>query len=430
MSEPLGLRIYRLLTSAAEPLSGLLFAQRLKRGRENPERVNERRGIASVARPLGPLVWLHGASVGELTSVLPLISHLHARGLSLLVTSGTVTSSQLAEQRLPGGVVHQFVPFDVPAYARRFLEHWKPQLALFVESDLWPNLLQETAARGVPMVLVNARLSERSFRRWQRFPNIIAHMLRRFALALARTSLDAERLSALRAERVVITGDLKLDVPAPPADADALAELKQAIGERPLLAASSTHSGEDEQVLFAHCELRGAHPGLLTIIAPRHPERGPQIADVARSMGCAVSLRSQGTLPAAETDVYIADTLGELGLLYRLAPFVFIGGSLIRHGGQNPIEAAKLGACVLHGPHVWNFAETYAALDMANGAVPIDDAQALRARFAELLANPQRVPEIGGAGKGIVDALGGGLDRTLAALEPYLARLQQGRTYA
>ena len=248
MSEPLGLRIYRLLTSAAEPLSGLLFAQRLKRGRENPERVNERRGTASVARPQGPLVWLHGASVGELMSVLPLISHLHARGLSLLVTSGTVTSSQLAEERLPDGVVHQFVPFDVPAYARRFLEHWKPQLALFVESDLWPNLLQETAARGVPMVLVNARLSERSFRRWQRFPNIIAHVLRRFALALARTPLDAERLSALRAERVLITGDLKLDVPAPPANADALAELKQAIGERPLLAASSTHSGEDEQV--------------------------------------------------------------------------------------------------------------------------------------------------------------------------------------
>lgn len=430
MSEPLGLRAYRLVTSAAEPLSGFLFAQRLKRGRENPERLNERRGMAGAARPAGPLIWLHGASVGELMSVLPLIARLHARGLSLLVTSGTVTSSQLADQRLPDGVIHQFVPLDVPAYARRFLDHWRPQLALFVESDLWPNLLQETAARNVPMVLVNARLSERSFRRWQRFPKHIAHLLRHFSLALARTPLDAERLDALGAERVVVTGDLKLDVPPPPADVDALAKLREAIAGRPLLAAASTHSGEDEHVLAAHRELRGTHPRLLTIIAPRHPERGAQITDLARTIGCSAVLRSQGALPAAETEIYVADTLGELGLLYRTAPLVFIGGSLIRHGGQNPIEAAKLGACVLHGPHVWNFAETYAALDQAAGAVPIEDGQGLRDKFAELLTDPQRVDGIGGAGKAIVDALGGGLDRTLAALEPHLAKLTQDTAHA
>jgi 3-deoxy-D-manno-octulosonic-acid transferase len=430
VSEPLGLRLYRLLTCAAEPLSGLLFAQRLNRGREIPQRLSERRGIANVARPAGPLIWLHGASVGELMSVLPLIARLHARGLPLLVTSGTVTSSQLAEQRLPDGVIHQFVPLDVPAYARRFLAHWRPQLALFVESDLWPNLLRETAARNVPMLLVNARLSERSFRRWQRLPKTIAHILRQFTLALARTPLDAERLKVLGGERVVITGDLKLDVPAPPADADALAALRDAIGARPLLAAASTQPGEDEEVLRAHRELRSRHPNLLTVIAPRHPERGPQIAELARTMGCSVALRSQGALPAADTDVYIADTLGELGLLYRIAPLVFIGGSLIRHGGQNPIEPAKLGACVLHGPHVWNFAEIYSALDKADGAVPIDDAQGLRAQFAELLAHPQRAAGIGRAGKATVDALGGGLDRTLAALEPYLSKLQQGNADA
>ncbi len=430
MSEPVGLRAYRLLTSAAEPLSGLLFAQRLKRGRENPDRLNERRGIASVARPAGPLIWLHGASVGELMSVLPLIARLHARGLSLLVTSGTVTSSQLAEQRLPDGVIHQFVPLDVPAYARRFLEHWRPQLALFVESDLWPNLLRETAARGVPMLLVNARLSERSFRRWRRFPKAIAHILQRFGVALARTPLDAERLNALGAEQVVITGDLKLDVPAPPADPEALVILQEAMGGRPLLAAASTHPGEDELVLFAHRELRLAHPGLLTIIAPRHPERGAQIAELARAMGCSTALRSQGALPDASTDIYIADTLGELGLIYRVAPLVFIGGSMIRHGGQNPIEAAKLGACVVHGPYVWNFAETYAALDKANGAVPVEDARSLREQFAQLLADPRRASQIGRAGNAAVDALGGGLDRTLAALEPYLAGLQQDKAYA
>ena len=425
MSEPLGLRAYRLAVAASEPLSGLLLNARLKRGKEVPERVGERRGFASSPRPKGPLVWLHAASVGELNSVLPLIARLGARGLKLLVTSGTVTSSQIAAQRLPAGAIHQFVPFDVPAYARRFLDHWRPNLVLFVESDLWPNLLQETAAHGVPMVLVNARLSERSFNRWRRMPAAIAHVLRNFSLALARTQTDAERLKTLGAPRVSITGDLKLDVPAPAADPEALSNLQNAIGARPVIAAGSTHPGEDEHMIAAHCALRGAHPGLFTIIAPRHPERGPQIAELARGAGLNVSLRSSGALPSGDTDIYIADTLGELGLLYRIAPLVFIGGSLVRHGGQNPIEPAKLGACVLHGPHVWNFADVYRALDDAHGALAIASPEELAARFRELLAAPERWAATGEKGRSVVDALGGALDRVLGALEPLLTKLQQ-----
>lgn len=425
MNAPLGLGVYRLLTSAAEPLSGHLLNARLKRGKEVPERIGERRGFASAARPDGALVWLHAASVGELNSVLPLIERLAGRGLNLLVTTGTVTSGRIADARLPAGAIHQFVPLDVPSYARRFLDRWRPDLALFVESDLWPNLLSETAARGVPMVLINARLSERSFRRWQRMPKAIAHLLHLFALALARTDTDAERLEALGAPRVTVTGDLKLDVPAPPADPAALAQLKEAIGARPLIAAASTHPGEEEHVLAAHRALRDAHAGLLTIVAPRHPERGADIARLARSVNLQIARRSAGALPDSETDIYIADTLGELGLLFRAAPLVFIGGSLVRHGGQNPIEAAKLGVCVLHGPHVWNFADVYSALDAAQGAVPIADAEALTARLAELLANPARPGAIGANGRAVLDALGGGLDRVLAALEPYLRHVQE-----
>jgi 3-deoxy-D-manno-octulosonic-acid transferase len=427
VSEPFALQVYRAIASTAEPVADWVLRRRLNRGKEIAQRVGERRGIATLARPAGPLIWLHGASVGELTSVLPLIERLHARGLDLLVTSGTVTSSKLAAQRLPHGIAHQFIPFDIPAYVRCFLDHWRPQLALFVESDLWPNMLTETAARGIPMLLTNARLSERSFERWQRFPRSIGHLLSRFELTLARTQIDADRLNALSAPRVIITGDLKLDVPAPPAEPTALAVLKAAIGNRPLLAAASTHPGEDEHVIAAHRALRHRHPNLLTVIAPRHPERGAQIAELARAAGSSCALRSQGPLPADDIGIYIADTLGELGLLYRIAPAVFIGGSLVQHGGQNPIEAAKLGAAVLHGPNVWNFAEIYAALDQAQGALQVANGETLTSAFAELLATPEKGVAIGRTGENTVRALGGGLARTLAALEPYLAKLKQQR---
>jgi len=422
---PAGLRVYRLLTAAGAPLTSLLLAHRLARGKELGERVGERRGLSPAERPAGPLVWLHGASVGELMSVLPLIERITARGLNVLVTSGTVTSSGLAAQRMPPGVVHQFMPLDVPKFVARFLDRWQPQLALFVESDLWPNALIETARHEVPIVLVNARLSERSFRRWQKLPGSIGHLLARFDLCLARTPPDAERLSQLGARNVFVSGNLKLDVPAPPADDAALAALQTAIGARPLIAAASTHPGEDELVIAAHRRLHAATPGLVTLIAPRHPERGPEIAALARAAGLDTILRSQGDLPRPSTAIYIADTMGELGLVYRLAPVVFIGGSLVRHGGQNPIEAAKLGAAILHGPHVWNFDEVYATLDAAQGAERVDSGEMLATRFAAMLTEPAMRTRVAQAGRTAVNALGGALERTMQALEPYLAKLQK-----
>jgi 3-deoxy-D-manno-octulosonic-acid transferase len=287
--------------------------------------------------------------------------------------------------------------------------------------------LIETARRKVPIVLVNARLSERSFRRWQKLPGSIGYLLERFDLCLARTPPDAERLTQLGARNVFVSGNLKLDVPAPPADEAALAALKAAIGERPLIAAASTHPGENELIIAAHQRLRTTTPGLLTLIAPRHPERGPEIANLARQAGLTAALRSEGALPHAATDIYVADTMGELGLVYRIAPVVFIGGSLVRHGGQNPIEPAKLGAAILHGPHVWNFDEVYAALDDAHGAEPVDSGDKLTTGFAAMLGQPAQRSRVAQAGRNAVNALGGALERTMQALEPYLSKVQRRR---
>ena len=411
------LRTYRLISAAVMPIVPLLLARRVKRGKEDRERVSERRGEASLPRPDGALIWLHAASVGELASVLPLIERISSRGVNVLVTTGTVTSGGLAEQRLPRGVVHQYVPVDVPYYVRRFLGHWQPDLVLFVESDLWPNIMIETSQRGVPMLLVNARLSENSFHRWRQLPRTIGNLLKRFDLCLAGTPDDALRLSDLGAPRVVTTGNLKLDVPAPSADATQLAQLTDAIAGRPVIAATSTHPGEDDIVIAAHKRLTSSFPNLLTLIAPRHPERGATIAGIAAA-GLNVRLRD------ATTGIYVADTMGELGLIYRVAPLVFIGGSLVPHGGQNPIEAAKLGAAILHGPHVWNFAEIYAALDKAHGAELITDGDRLTAGFGAWLSDTKTAAHVAGVGRNTVDALGGALEHTLKSLDPYLMQLQ------
>lgn len=421
---PAVLRVYRLLSAAAGPFTPIFLGRRLKRGKEHHQRLSERRGEAGILRPDGPLVWLHGASVGELASVLPLIDRIRARGIAMLVTTGTVTSGGLAEQRLPQGVVHHFVPLDIPRFVRRFLDHWRPDLALFVESELWPNMIIEASARGIPMVLINARLSENSFKRWRRVPSSIAHLLRHLDLCLAGASSDAGRLSDLGAPNVVTTGNLKLDVPAPPADPATFATLQDALAGRPVIAAASTHAGEEELMLQAHIRLRTDFPGLLTIIAPRHPDRGTAVSEIATAAGLPVALRSRGQLPNRTTQIYVTDTLGELGLIYRLTPAVFIGGSLVRHGGQNPVEAAKLRTAILHGPHVWNFAEIYTALDNARGAELVDDVGGLVAHFATWLADPLAGASIGEAGHTVVENLGGALDRTLGSLDPYLMQLQ------
>ena len=421
------LRIYQLLSAAATPLAPTLLSHRLKRGKEHPQRRDERYGTSHIARPPGPLVWIHAASVGELVAVIPLIERIRSKEFAVLCTTGTVSSAQVAEQRLPKAVIHQFVPFDAPRFVERFFAHWRPDLALFVESDLWPNLIITAKARHVPLILVNGRVSERSFNRWRIIPNTIAALLRRFDLCLAQSAGHAARYRDLGAPRITTTGNLKLDVPEPPADAVDLAALRAAVGDRPTIAAASTHAGEETALIEAHRRLRNTFPRLLTIIAPRHPDRGPGIVEIANAAGLSTALRSRGSLPEQTDDVYVVDTMGELGLVYRVAPIVFVGGSLASHGGQNPIEPIKLGAAILHGPHVWNFAEIYGALDAAHGADVVADVGKLAVRLGALLKDADQRAALVASARETVKALGGALERTLAALDPYLVDLRMDR---
>ncbi|MGE4371341.1 MAG: 3-deoxy-D-manno-octulosonic acid transferase [Xanthobacter sp.] len=421
---PLTLRLYRGASTVASLLAPAWLGYRIRKGKENPSRIGERRGLASENRPEGPLVWVHGASVGEVNCVLPLVGELRARGYAVLLTSGTLTSSRVAERHAPEGVIHQFCPLDATGFVTRFLNHWSPDLVLLAESELWPNLLTELNRRKTPVVLVNGRLSPRSTRRWQRMPKSARALLSRIDLCLAQSEDDGARFRALGTERVDVSGNLKFDVPPPGADPEALDELRAAIDERPLLLAASTHPGEDEMVIAAHARLRAQMPKLLTIIAPRHPERGSDIVNLGRTAGLATLRRTESGLPTQNTELYVADTIGELGLFYRLAPVSFIGGSLVTRGGQNPIEPVQLGTVVLHGPHTYNFQDIYGRLDAHDGAVKVEDAPALAEAARKLLEDSSLRGQTGSAASEILDSMSGALDRTLRAIEPYLLHIR------
>jgi 3-deoxy-D-manno-octulosonic-acid transferase len=424
LAEPIPLAAYRIVTAAGAALAPRVLERRLARGKENRDRIAERRGEPSAPRPPGPLVWVHGASVGEFIAVLPLVERIRARGFTVLVTTGTVTSAELAQKRLPAGALHQFVPLDVPSFVTQFLDYWRPDLGVFVESDLWPNLILSASARRIPMILVNGRMSEQSYGRWRYFPKTIETLLRRFDLCLVRSAKDAERFRALGAPRISMTGNLKFDVPALPVDAGKLAALADAAKGRVVVVAASTHPGEESVIVDAHRRLKVTCPGLLTIIAPRHPERGVAIAEVTTTAHLRPALRSRGASLKGETDIYIFDTLGELGLIYRLAPIVFMGGSLVRHGGQNPIEAIKFGAAILHGPHVSNFDDIYEELDRTGAAALVTDASKLTVQIGAWIQDGAARQEIAERAKRCVDKLGGALDLVISALEPYFMQLR------
>ena len=423
-SLPMTLRLYRRLSLAVVPLAPALIRRRLKLGKEDPARIAERRGLSRDVRPRGPLVWIHGASVGEVLAAAALIERLRALNIRILLTSGTVTSATIVARRFPPDIIHQYMPYDSPRYVGRFLDHWRPSLALFIESDLWPNLILSSAARRLPMVLINGRMSQRSFPRWRRVIGTISALLSKFDICLAQSRADAERFSALGCRNVVTTGNLKLDVPAPPADPAKLERLLSLTAGRPIIVAASTHPGEEEILIETHRVLGAIFPRLLTVIVPRHPDRGASIARMVAEAGINAALRSREDLPTAATDIYVADTLGELGLFYRLGGAVFMGGSLVEHGGQNPVEAAKLGAPIVHGPHVFNFIDVYDALDAAGGARKADNKDALVRQLGQLLADPTVGEAMVAASARVVEELGGALERTLAALEPYLLQLR------
>ena len=416
------LRAYRALMRLAAPFAPLMLAWRTRRGKEEPERRPERYGEAGSPRPKGFLAWFHAASVGETNAVLPVIEAIAAAhpGIGLLLTTGTVTSAKLARARLPQGAVHQYVPLDHQDYVKRFLVHWRPDLAVFVESEIWPNLVLETNAQDVPIVLVNGRMSSSSFRRWRERPGLSRPLFSAFSLVLAQNERLAHRFTALGAPSALGVGNLKADAPPPPVDLAGHKRLASALSGRTAWLAASTHSGEDDMAAVAHLAMKEERPDLLTIIVPRHPERGPLIAKLLAGAGLGVALRSEGKLPEPGTDIYIADTIGELGVFYNLVPVAFVGGSLVPHGGQNPLEAIKLGAAVVTGPHWRNFADAYDELLAAGACVQVSDAQGLASAVLSLLEDGQARAAMMARAERAIARMGGALPRTVEELERFL----------
>jgi 3-deoxy-D-manno-octulosonic-acid transferase len=343
------------------------------------------------------------------------------------MTTGTVTSATLLASKLPPRALHQFVPVDLPLAVNRFLNHWKPDAALWVESEFWPNLLRGVQSRSVPVMLVNARLSEKSFRMWQGYLSLIRPILYGFRLIFPQSRQDGQRLEQLaepgRPFPIHYEGNLKYDTPALTAQEDALAILTGTIGSRPVWMGASTHPTEEAMLGQVHQKLKPTRPNLLTVIAPRHAHRGSAIAEELAAQGLSVALRSRGDAITAQTDIYLADTMGELGLFYRLAPIVFMGGSLIPHGGQNLLEAARLRCAVVAGPHMENFAEICEEFEAEQACLRVENLHQLAETISQLMEQPDRRQKIADRGLRLAESKQGTIRRLLAHMEPLLTQL-------
>ena len=418
---------YRLITRLLEPLAPRLLDARAKQGKEDPSRVDERLGVAGLPRPDGDLVWLHGVSVGETLSLLPVVERFRkARpDLTVLVTSGTLTSAELLARRLPEGVIHQFAPVDAPGAVAAFLDHWRPSLGVFVESELWPNLIGAAKTRGVRLALVSARITEKTAEGWARFPAAAREVIGTFDRIMPQDIVSADRLQAMGG-RIDGLVNLKLSGGALPHDAAAFTALSAAIGDRPVVVAASTHEGEEIAIVRA---LDRVSERLCLILVPRHPERGPEIGTALTRDGYRFVQRSQGGVPNAETDLYVADTLGELGLFLRLADVVVMGGSfgsfLGREpwGGHNPLEPARLAKPAVTGPDAANWREVTDALVDAGGLVVIASPGDLAGVIAPLLADAAAARAMGDRARRAAADAGSGLDRLWETLSPLLPRV-------
>lgn len=421
MSRPFSLRLYAAATAVADLAAPMLLRRRAARGKEDRSRLGERYGHASRPRPQGALAWVHAVSVGEAISTLPLIARLRAArpDLAILLTTGTRAAAEMLATRLPDGVIHQFAPVDTPQATSRFLRHWRPDMAVFVESELWPNLILGARDAGARLALLSARITERSAANWRRAPRAAAALLRSFELTLAQDEDADRRLTELGAR---VDGRLNLkDFSEPlPVDMAALSTLKSEIGARPVILAASTH--EDEEAIIAQAVVALTEPAPLLVIAPRHPARAEAI--VARLAPLPVARRSLGDPVEDETRVYLADTLGEMGLFYRLADICVLGGSLVPGiGGHNPLEAARLGRAIVAGPHVANASATYEAMAGAGSLLMISGPDDLAVTLDHLLSNPGAREALGVRAQAFAEARGGDWDAAWTKLEAMSPRL-------
>lgn len=412
--------LYLLSARLLTPAYHLLQWSRLRKGKDDPARKGERFGIASRPRPQGPLIWVHAASVGETNSILPLIRRLTAEGRQVLLTTVTRTAADIAEKQLPQRAIHQYACFDHPGFWRKFLTHWQPDLALTVESEIWPACFEALKEIDCPLCLINARMSDGSFRNWSRLGKAAHHVFGNISLVLAQSEADGERLKTLGCKEVELPGNLKFDaIPAAP-DQTAVDELKAAIGSRPFWLAALTHPGEDEVVLAAHKVLRETHPDLLLMLVPRHPVRVTDVAQLCEADGYAVARRSAEHVPAATTDVFIGDTLGEMNLYYAVSDTVFLAGSFAMVGGHNPVEPASFDCAIVSGPNVANARSVYKTLWEGEAIERVSDADELAPAIAKLLDDAELRAHYASRAKAFIEQGRGALEKTLEHLARFL----------
>lgn len=414
------LNVYKAATVLGYPLIAVCLAIRKAKGKEDLTRFPERMGYAGKPRPDGRLIWIHGASVGETLSALPLINKLSELypAVRIMVTSGTLTSADLMAKRLPANAFHQFVPVDTPAAVKRFVDYWKPDAALWIESEFWPNLLSEIAAHKIPLILINGRVSDRSFERWRKFPAFCRELQGLFTKSFGQTDEDARRLRVLGAKDAACVGNLKFAAGDLPYDADEFAKLEKQIANRPCWIAASTHEGEEEQLAFVQNALKTKNA--LMILAPRHPKRGDEIEKLLKPAGLSVARRSRGEDIAPDTAVYLADTIGEMGLFYRLAQIAFVGGSLVAFGGQNIIEPARLGKAVVCGKYMMNFKEIVAKAVAAGALTVVENKKELAQTLDALFENEGILKSKRENARRFALNQADVLNRLTAALTPYL----------
>ncbi|PHR61661.1 MAG: 3-deoxy-D-manno-octulosonic acid transferase [Robiginitomaculum sp.] len=360
------LKAYSGVTRVIAPALPLWLKHRAQNGKEDPLRLNERNGISNIDRPDGPLIWLHAASVGESQMLMPIVNRMLALypHYHIVITTGTVTSAELLEKQLPDNALHQYAPADHPKAVRNFLDHWQPSMAIFAESELWPNMILMTKERNIPLALLNARMSTKSIQGWEKRGKKSGQVLLScFDLILAADTATADGLSWLTGKDIASAGNLKDAAPILPVDDKALKTLKAAIGRRPIWAAASTHKGEEEHIAQAVLDIKTVKPNALLILAPRHPERAKDVKEILTKAGLTSIRYSSGRMPTEKTDVFIMDKIGYMGLVYRLAEISFIGGSLLKGlAGHNPLEPARLGSAIITGHQISSFADAYMAL--------------------------------------------------------------------
>lgn len=416
---------YKTLSMLAWPVLKALPYRRAYKGKEKKERIAERFGIAKNKRPAGQIIWFHATSNGETLSAFPLIEELRKRNedITVLITTMTVTAADLVQKRMghDENIIHQFIPYDHPSWIKKFHEFWQPNMVIWIESELWPNHLSEIKKRNIPAILANARLSEKSVKRWFWVNGFFQSMMSCFDTILAQTERDLQNLNILGLDHVQSVGNLK-DIALPlPFDIVAADDIRGVIKAKPCVLYASTHDPEEDIARDIHTELKKEFPDLLSIIIPRHPKRGEDIANQFNDGTLNIARRSLKMSPRMDTDIYIADTLGEMGLFFHLCDIVFVGNSLGTKpgGGHNLMEPAWFDCAIVSGDDLHNFSTLAYEMPNKNACRIVKNTHELQNIFKELIKNSNLKNELSKNAYNYAQTKhDGGIESIMSAIEP------------